>query len=94
MICQFLNVVLEKQVHFKAELCKKYRLYWKKLKTKALQNLISYKKLTGRTSLSPPGVELWASKDLPFLNIIFYWNGEVGSLSGDAAYLFAEQQRL
>ncbi len=36
------------------------------LKSEVLENYIPYKKLNGRTSLSPSGVELWGSKDLPF----------------------------
>ncbi len=36
------------------------------LQTKVLQNYLSYKILTGCTSLSPPGMELWGSKDLAF----------------------------
>ncbi len=41
-----------KQVLFKAECCKKYRLYQKKLQTKVLKNYIAYKKLNRHTSIS------------------------------------------
>ncbi len=54
------------------ECCLKYQLYRKVLQTKVLQNYISYEKLSGRTSLSPPGVELGGSKDsniCRFLNL-------------------------
>ncbi len=37
------------------------------IQTKTVQNEIFYKKVKGRVSLSPQGVELGDSKDLPFL---------------------------
>ncbi len=49
------------------------------LQIKVVQNLIFYKKVKGRISLSPSGVELGGSKYGHFLNIMMYWNGEVDS---------------
>ncbi len=56
------------------------------LQIKVLQNSISCKNLTGRTSLSTPRVELGASKISHFLNTILYWNGEVGSLNPEGTF--------
>ncbi len=44
--------------------------------------LISYEKDSGRTCLSPPGVEQRCSKDCYLWNIIMLWNGKVDSLEG------------
>ncbi len=41
-----------------------------------------YKKVSERTCLSSPGVELWGLKDYHIWNIIMYWNVKVGSLEG------------
>ncbi len=49
------------------------------LKKKVVQNKISYKKLSGRISLSPPAVKLGGSKDLPFFKS---GTGKTGSLQG------------
>ncbi len=51
------------KIHFKAERCKKYRLYRKMLQMKVAGDSISYKKLSGCISPSTPGVELGCSKD-------------------------------
>ncbi len=55
---------------------KKYRLYQNMLQAKIVQNYNSCKKLNGRISLSPTGVELQGSKDCHFWNIIILeWEG-------------------
>ncbi len=41
-----------------------------------------YKKVSGRTSVSPPGVELVASKYWYVSNIILYWNEKIDSFMG------------
>ncbi len=58
---------------------KKHRLYGKIFQIKVVENYISYKKLTGRTCLSPPGVERGGSKYWHVWNIILYWNGKADS---------------
>ncbi len=50
------------KIHFRARHCQNYRLYKKTLQIKVVKNEISYKKLSGCISLSPPGVELGAPK--------------------------------
>ncbi len=50
--------------------------------TKVVLNSIFNKKLSGRLSLSPSEVELGASKDCHFWNIVMHWNGKVHSLEG------------
>ncbi len=50
--------------------------------TKFVLNSIFYKKLSGCMSLSLSRVELGASKDCHFWNILMHWNGKVDSLKG------------
>ncbi len=57
-------------------------LYQKIVEVKVVESWISYKKVSGRTSLSPPGVELGGSKDGYVLNMILHWNGKVDSFLG------------
>ncbi len=52
----------------------------KKLQIKVVQNWISYKKVRECMCLSPPGVELWGSRDTHLWKIIMYKNGEVDSV--------------
>ncbi len=42
----------------------------------------SYKKLSGRICLSPPGVEVAGFKDLYVSNILMYWYGKVDTPQG------------
>ncbi len=41
-------------IHFRAERCKKYALYRKRLQMKVPGHSISYEKVSGRICLSPP----------------------------------------
>ncbi len=49
---------------------------------KIIENWISYRKVSGRTYLSPPGMELVGLKDWYVSNIILYWSGKVDSFLG------------
>ncbi len=49
---------------------------------KVVEHQLSYKKVSGHTCPSSPGMELGDSKDWYVSNIILYWNGKVNSLSG------------
>ncbi len=54
--------------HFWDEGCQNYGLY-QTIEIKVFENLISYKKVSRRTCISPPGVELGGSKNRYVLKI-------------------------
>ncbi len=60
------NSLLELSGYFDLgiDFCQKFQSYRKVLQTKVVQNLLSYKKLTGFISLSPAKVEQGGSKYL------------------------------
>ncbi len=66
---------------FRVQSCQKYGLYEKMLQIKLAKNSISYKKLSGRTCLSPPRVELRDSKNCHVWNIIIFPKGEIQGVS-------------
>ncbi len=78
--CHLWNIIvcteMGKWIYFRAQCYPNYRLYQKIVLIKVAENWNSYKKVTGRTSLSLPGVELRCSKDWYVSNIILYWNGK------------------
>ncbi len=51
----------------------KLRIISKNCSNKSCSELNFLQKVSGRTCLSPPGVELWGPKNCHFLNIIMYW---------------------
>ncbi len=50
----------------------KYALFQKLFQIKVVKHSISYQKISGRISLSPPGGEVGTSKDWHFQNIAMY----------------------
>ncbi len=59
-------------MHFRAERCLNYQLYQEIVQMKVVENEISYKGVSGRAYLPPPGVQLGASEDRYVLNILLY----------------------
>ncbi len=53
----------ENCIHFWAECCRKYALFWKKIQIKVFRHRISDKKVREGICLSSPRVELGTSKD-------------------------------
>ncbi len=83
LFLKYYNVLKwEYMVHFLDKCCKNYQSYQKIVQIKVVRKWISYKKISERIYLSPPGVELGVSKNCHFWNIIMYWNGKVDSLQG------------
>ncbi len=60
--------------------CQRYALFQKLFQTEIVKHSISYRKVSGRVCLSPPGGELQVSKDWHFQNITMDENGKVSSL--------------
>ncbi len=68
---------MENQIQFGSRCCQKYELYEKTLEIKIVEHWIPYTKVSERTCLSPPGVELRSSTDW---YVTLYWNGKVDSV--------------
>ncbi len=71
-----------KWIHFTAQNCQNYQLHQTIIQIEVVENWISYKKVSGHTSSSPPGVEPGGSKDWYVSNIMLYRNGKVDSFLG------------
>ncbi len=65
-----------KYVHFRAEHCRKYRLYPKMLYLKVVQNYFSYKNLTKRICLSSLVVKLGTKICHSYTSALYFKNGK------------------